>query len=363
MFSSRRLIVVCAVAAAMLAPQATSAQALVSLPNRDTAGAADNPLLRRYDGSFIVDFDQKAFDEFQLPTGALQPVPDKRDAKNNRFYAPETSKALEGKKTRLVYVVPAGRSPLEVMRNYEDEVTGKGGEVLFKCRAEECGGDNSGGIDGGGGDQSLLMKIFPVTELRAPYKSAGHCAMTSKMSGLRYTAMRLPANGGDAHVAVVTFTLSDTLYCKVLNEHTIVVVTIVEPRAREQRMVTIRAEELNSALNRDGRIVLHNILFDFDKADIKPESLPQLQEIAILMKANPNLRLNVVGHTDNQGQVAYNMDLSRRRAQAVAAALAQNHGIAPARLMGYGVGPLAPVASNADEAGRARNRRTELVPQ
>jgi outer membrane protein OmpA-like peptidoglycan-associated protein len=109
--------------------------------------------------------------------------------------------------------------------------------------------------------------------------------------------------------------------------------------------------------------VLYNILFDFDKADIKPESQQQLQEIAILLKASPNVRLNVVGHTDNQGQVAYNMDLSRRRAQAVAQALVQNHGIAAGRLTGYGVGPLAPVASNADEAGRARNRRTELVPQ
>jgi outer membrane protein OmpA-like peptidoglycan-associated protein len=235
--------------------------------------------------------------------------------------------------------------------------------VLFRCRGEECGGDNARGIDDGGGDQNMLMKLYPVSELRAPYKSAGYCAVTSKVSGLRYAAMRLPTAGGDAHVAVVTFTLGDELYCKVLNERTIVVVTIVEPRAREQRMVTVRADEMNSALNRDGRVVLYNILFDFDKADIKPESQQQLQEIAILLKASPNVRLNVVGHTDNQGQVAYNMDLSRRRAQAVAQALVQNHGIAAGRLTGYGVGPLAPVASNADEAGRARNRRTELVPQ
>ena len=109
--------------------------------------------------------------------------------------------------------------------------------------------------------------------------------------------------------------------------------------------------------------MLYNILFDFDKADIKPESRPQLDEIAKLLQASPTLRLHVVGHTDNQGQLAYNMDLSRRRAQAVVQALMQGNGIAAARLIGHGVGPIAPVAPNADEAGRARNRRTELVPQ
>ena len=120
---------------------------------------------------------------------------------------------------------------------------------------------------------------------------------------------------------------------------------------------------MNAALGRDGRIVLYNILFDFDKADIKPESKPQLEEIARLLQASPNLRLHVVGHTDNVGQLAYNMDLSRRRSQSVVQALVQANGIAAARLTGHGVGPLAPVAPNTDDAGRARNRRTELVPQ
>ncbi len=345
--------------AVLLTPGLALADATV--PTRDIPNARDNPLLRRYDGSFIVDYAQMAFDEFELPVSTLKQVADKRDSMNNRVFAPERAVALEGRKTRIVYVVPPQRSPLEVMSNYQDEIVARGGEAMFSCRDEACGGDNSRSSDGGGGDQSLMMRIYPKAELRAPYNSNGYCSVVSNISGLRYAAARVPTPNGDAHVAIATYSLRNDLYCKALNERTIVVVTIIEPKAREQRMVGV--PEMNSALNRDGRIVLHNILFDFDKADIKPESRPQVEEIARLMQASPNLRLHVVGHTDNQGQLAYNMDLSRRRSQSVVQMLVQAHGIAAARLTGHGIGPLAPVAPNTDDTGRARNRRTELVPQ
>ena len=75
------------------------------------------------------------------------------------------------------------------------------------------------------------------------------------------------------------------------------------------------------------------------------------------------MKLYVVGHTDNAGSLAQNVDLSKRRAQAVVTALTTRHQVAPARLHADGVGPLAPVAGNDDEAGRAKNRRVELVKQ
>ena len=73
------------------------------------------------------------------------------------------------------------------------------------------------------------------------------------------------------------------------------------------------------------------------------------------------MKLWVVGHTDSTGEYEMNMDLSRRRAAAVIAALTGGHGIAADRLQPAGVGPLAPVASNDTEEGRAKNRRVELV--
>ncbi len=99
------------------------------------------------------------------------------------------------------------------------------------------------------------------------------------------------------------------------------------------------------------------------KAEIKPESKAALDEIAKLLKGEPNLKLHVVGHTDNVGGYEPNLGLSRRRAEAVVGALARNYGISAARLTPNGVAYLAPVAVNTTEEGRAKNRRVELIPQ
>lgn len=106
---------------------------------------------------------------------------------------------------------------------------------------------------------------------------------------------------------------------------------------------------------------IYGILFDFDKADIKPESKPALDVIATLLKTQASLSIFVVGHTDGKGTLDHNMKLSQARAKAVVAALTGQYGIAAAHLDAHGVGPLAPVATNATEEGRKQNRRVELV--
>lgn len=105
------------------------------------------------------------------------------------------------------------------------------------------------------------------------------------------------------------------------------------------------------------------IYFDTGKAEVKPESDAALEEIAKLLQQNPQLKLYVVGHTDNAGTWASNMDLSRRRANAVTQVLSTKHGVEAARLSPQGDGPTAPVASNDTEEGRANYRRVELVKQ
>ena len=105
------------------------------------------------------------------------------------------------------------------------------------------------------------------------------------------------------------------------------------------------------------------IFFDFNKSDVKPESKPSLDEVARMVKANPSMKVWVVGHTDSVGTVEANQKLSEARALAVVNTLVANYGIPAARLKGYGAGPIAPVASNKTEEGRAKNRRVELVEQ
>ena len=140
-------------------------------------------------------------------------------------------------------------------------------------------------------------------------------------------------------------------------------VDIIEVRPMVQNMVVVSADEMSKAIASAGRVALYGISFDINKADIKPESKPALEEIAKLLKKEPELKLHVVGHTDNVGGYEFNLGLSKRRAEAVVAALAQEYGIAANRLTPNGVAYLAPVAVNTTEEGRAKNRRVELVPR
>ena len=118
---------------------------------------------------------------------------------------------------------------------------------------------------------------------------------------------------------------------------------------------------MQSDIGSSGRAVLYGLQFDSDSVAIKPTSEETLAEITKLLRSQPQLRLLVVGHTDRQGTLGYNLDLSARRAKAVVDSLVNNHGVSSSRLEGHGVGYLSPLASNRSEEGRALNRRVELV--
>ena len=138
--------------------------------------------------------------------------------------------------------------------------------------------------------------------------------------------------------------------------------TIVEKKAMAQEVVA-DAESLMNDIQTTGHASVYGIYFDFNKADIKPESEPVLKELAKLLHENKGLNLFVVGHTDNVGDIGYNMKLSKARADAVMEELVTKYSVSSKRLKAFGVGSLAPVASNQTDDGRARNRRVELVEQ
>ncbi len=165
-----------------------------------------------------------------------------------------------------------------------------------------------------------------------------------------YYAGHKTTDGGETYATVLVSKNNDEIYAQLV---------VAEVGAIENKMIDAAA--MAKGLGEAGHIALYGIYFDTDKAVIKPESAPTLAEIAKLLNGQPALQVFIVGHTDNQGAYDYNLDLSRRRAAAVAAALAKSYAIAPGRMKTAGVGFLAPVASNATEAGRALNRRVELV--
>jgi OOP family OmpA-OmpF porin len=123
------------------------------------------------------------------------------------------------------------------------------------------------------------------------------------------------------------------------------------------------AATLSKGLASSGHIAVNGIFFDTGKAEVKPESAPALQEVANLLSQNPEVKLYVVGHTDNAGTLSANIDLSKRRAAAVVQALTTQYGVPALKLQAYGLGPFAPTATNDTEDGRALNRRVELVKQ
>lgn len=332
----------------------------VTIPTDDVKGAKDSALVGRFADSVIVSYTRKDFDELTLPLSSLEPVKGKRDQHNNIVYEPERKQTLTGKRTRLVYLTPTGASPLEVLRNYQQELSSKGGTFLFECTGKECGGSPTRSSSGGGGEMSLAMYLCPNENIRDAALTTGYCAQAAGITEQRYMVMELPRNG--AHVSVLTYSIAaGTGSCKALKDRTVVVVDILEVKELKTKMVTINAEEMAQEISKKGSVALYGIYFDFGKADVKPESKDTLDQIAALLTSTPNSKLLVVGHTDNVGEFSANMELSKRRAEAVVNVLAATHQIGKNRLMPVGVSFACPVAPNTTEEGRAKNRRVELV--
>lgn len=283
---------------------------------QDVAGSTDHPLISRYPGSYIDLYSAKEFDEYTLPLSRL----DAEHPKNQH---------LEGKLTRIHYTMPAKRSPLEVVRNYQEAFRRAGFETLFTCSGEQCGGGSVGDPNG--------------------YGWCGGCSP-------RQVTAKLGRPAGDVYVSLhIEEDNPDTPAWGQLD--------IIEMKPMESGMVTVNAASLASDITRTGHASVYGIYFDTGKADVKPESDAMLKEVAKLLQQDAKLKLYVVGHTDNQGALEANLDLSKRRADAVVQVLTGKYTVAAIRLRSLGDGPSAPVASNDSEDGRAKNRRVELVKQ
>jgi OmpA-OmpF porin, OOP family len=135
--------------------------------------------------------------------------------------------------------------------------------------------------------------------------------------------------------------------------------TVVEKKALTVTLQAMPAEDMKKALDANGRVALY-INFDTNKATLKPDASATVAQIVKLLSANPALKVTVEGHTDNVGKPADNLQLSSARANTVVGAL-MTQGIAFDRLEPKGFGQTRPLADNATEDGRAKNRRVELV--
>lgn len=209
---------------------------------------------------------------------------------------------VEGKKTVINYYCPATISPLQIIRNAETALKAAGFKSVYS----------------GAG--------------------SGHDKTTTARKGNLWLQVGSSAYAG---------------------ETTGYEILIVESEEMVQEMVA-DASAWADEIERSGRVAIYGIEFDTGKATIRAEAEPVLRELATLLGNDESLRLRVEGHTDNVGSAAANQKLSEERANAVVSWLAKN-GIDRSRLTPAGAGASKPVADNATDEGRAKNRRVELV--
>lgn len=278
----------------------------------------DHPLISRYPGARIYQDKTTDFAPYNLPVALGQPD------------LAITTRALTGDLSQITYNIDKV-STLKVAENYRAALAAAGFTLDFECALAACGNESQARQLGG-----LLASSGSVyNDYRQPYFFAAH----------------KNARKGPVYVS---------LFIGGLDEQVSVQQVIMEVEALDTGLVTVSAESLKRDLEETGKASIYGIHFDTGLATIRPESADTLAEITKLLTQMPALKLYVVGHTDDTGELGHNQALSAQRADAVVKALTER-GIGPDRLLSFGAGPYAPVASNNQDAGKARNRRVELV--
>jgi OmpA-OmpF porin, OOP family len=298
------------IALSFFAPTAAFAQ------TRDVVGSKDFAGIGRFAGSVISGYQVKNFDVARMQAASF------KDGK------PSDTPRLEGRITRIAYRTGPGPSIVEISRNFETQLRKAGFELLLNCDTDACGGIPF----------TEAIEALPIPQ------------MWVDGFNYHYYAARKTEGGRETYASVLVSENNRDIYAQLI---------VAELGAIENKMVD--AATMEKGLRDTGRIALYGIYFDTDKAVIRPESRPTLEQIAKLLASQVALSVFIVGHTDSQGPYTYNLDLSRRRAEAIADELVKTYRIGAPRLRTAGVAHLAPVGSNANEAGRALNRRVELV--
>lgn len=263
------------------------------------------------------------------------------------------AETVEGELTRIVYLSPAGKSPVEVFRNYEQALKAAGLKVKFTCAPPKCG-DLNGHWMGGPARRQI---VYPEGYFNAPDGSliGNWKDVISGLDGFGIYGT-LSSGGRDVHIVVYSAVAG-----KPESNATATVVDIAEPKAMQTGQITVDANAMSKGLANEGKIAIYGLYFDTGKAAIKPESKTQLDQMAKLLTDQPGLNVFIVGHTDNVGSFEANLTLSKQRAEAVRDTLFTTYRISAARITPFGVASVSPMASNKDETGRSKNRRVELV--
>jgi outer membrane protein OmpA-like peptidoglycan-associated protein len=295
-------------------------------PRKDKKGTQDHPLLSRYPGSYIEDFKQVDYEEFNIPVGVV-------DKKTKQIPTLD----VIGDMTQITYVVN-NVSSLKIYHNYVGALVKEGFETVFSCQKSSCSkNSNKRKI------REDINQLGDVLAVKLIYNYSGQP---------RYQVMKKTLNEQTTYAA---------FFIGNYQGHSRIQLVVMQTTPLQTGLIETNSDKVLEQLAQKGKASIYGVQFDYDKASIKPESKQALDTIAQVLDKNKQLSLYVVGHTDDKGSAEYNLNLSKRRADAVVKALITNYGVSKSRLFAHGAGPYSPVATNNNELGRELNRRVELV--
>ena len=246
---------------------------------------------------------------------------------------------LEGPRRDRAWRLPASaQTTTQILAQLRTQIAAEGYEVLFECETDACGGF----------DFRYESDFLPEP------------AMHVDLGDFRF----LSARKGKDHLAVMVSRSSESGFVQVTEVSEGIVGGAIATRPAPESIAdapAVPASALTAELMAQGHVALDDLAFESGADALGTAEFASLKSLAEFLRAAPQARVTLVGHTDLEGSLAGNVALSKRRAASVRQRLIEAHGIAPEQISAEGAGWLAPRASNLTAEGRMRNRRVEVM--
>lgn len=256
-----------------------------------------------------------------------------------------TAVTVVGEVRHRVWQIPgADLTTLQLQQRIETQLVAQGFSIVFDCETRSCGG----------------------FEFRYAIPVVSGPEMHVDLGDYRYLLARRTSAGQKKYVAVLISRSASQAFIQVsqilgTGEAAVIEDTGTAREADPDIEAPPSNLPLAEHLRQTGRAVLADLTFQIGSSALQEAQFASLATLAAFLTEDPDTRIVLVGHTDTDGTLANNIALSRKRAEAVRERLISAYGAPADRIEAEGVGYLAPLASNATDAGRTRNRRVEAV--